>query len=124
MVKLGVSVKITGPDIRAALMQDYQRRYKRVNDAVQGAGIRCQALAKQKAPVGTPESTGIPGYKGGRLRASILYQPADLRVVVSTNVNYSKFVEFGTVKMAARPFFWPSYSQARQEMLSELSSIK
>lgn len=36
-------------------------------------GMAIEGYAKMKTPVGTPESTGIPGYMGGTLRNSISY---------------------------------------------------
>ena len=36
-------------------------------------GLNAERWAKEKCPVGTPESTGVPGYMGGTLRNSIAY---------------------------------------------------
>lgn len=39
-------------------------------------GMKLEKYAKALCPVGTPESTGIPGYMGGTLRNSITYVTA------------------------------------------------
>ena len=36
-------------------------------------GLDAERWAKEKCPVGTPESTGVPGYIGGTLRNSIAF---------------------------------------------------
>lgn len=77
--------------------------------ALEICGGKAETYAKQLAPVGTPESTGIPGYKGGTLRNSITHEQWDEKTeVIGSAVNYSKFVELGTYKMAARPFLRPA----------------
>lgn len=86
-------------------------------------GLYAVRQAKQKAPVDT-----------GRLRASItiadsdgLIQPIDNEaltgdgvepsnenfvVKIGTNVSYSSFIEFGTVKMSPQPFLRPAVDEA------------
>ena len=102
-------------------------------------GLVAEGYAKKLAPVGTPESTGIPGYIGGLLRGSITHalsgkQPAistyqdnagtrrgsysgtapeesganKSAVYIGTNVEYSSYVELGTIKMYAKPFLKPA----------------
>lgn len=71
-------------------------------------GEAAEGYAKDDCPVGTPESTGIKGYVGGRLRDSITYAtrmdtgsgtdkpkgtPEDLALYIGTNVEYALYVE-------------------------------
>lgn len=105
-------------------------------------GSEAEGYAKDLCPVGTPESTGKPGYIGGTLRNSITHaisgQPAainsysdnagtvkgkysgtapndlDPAVYIGTNVDYGGPVENGTAKMAAQPFLKPAISDHRQ----------
>jgi HK97 gp10 family phage protein len=52
-----------------------------------------------------------PAVDTGRLRASITHEvevSEDITGRVGTNVVYSKFLEHGTSKMAARPFLFPA----------------
>lgn len=69
-------------------------------------GIRAEDYAQRLTPVGTPESTGIAGYRGGTLRKSITHKVVGDRykigVYVGTNVKspegdpYGVYVELGT----------------------------
>jgi phage gpG-like protein len=101
----------------------------KAGNAVQGAGIDCEAGAKQRCPVGTPESTGIKGYAGGRLRSSIKYTKINqFSCKCGTNVKYAKPVEFGHVTRSgsfvpAQPYMFPSYVETRKNLLEELNSL-
>ena len=56
-----------------------------------------------------------PASDTGNLAANINGQvaPNGLSGVVESKANYSSFLEFGTSKMAARPFLFPSAERAR-----------
>jgi phage gpG-like protein len=58
--------------------------------ALEACGIQAEKYAKMKCPVGTPESTGIPGYMGGTLRNSLTHavtnEPA---CYIGTNIYYA-----------------------------------
>jgi len=89
--------------------------------------------AKTICPVGTPESTGIPGYIGGSLKKSgrvgSYARPAkhvfSIRVTFGgyiTNpntkrkVDYAKYVHEGTSKMTPRPFLLTSIMKHRESL--------
>lgn len=59
---------------------------------------------------------GLSPVKTGRLRSSIVHVAGrDARgyyVDVGTNVNYAPHVEFGTVRMTARPYLRPALAVA------------
>lgn len=96
---------------------------KQLQNELVKLGLRTLRNAKRNAPVDT-----------GRLRASItladsegLIQPIGaeaqqddsvtatsdrFKVVVGTNVDYAKFIEFGTVNRPADPFLRPAVSTA------------
>lgn len=61
-------------------------------------GQAAEAHAKRECPVGTPESTGKPGYIGGTLRGSIsntvTSESLDVSIYIGTNVKYAPYVEF------------------------------
>ena len=77
--------------------------------ALEICGGKAETYAKQLAPVGTPESTGIPGYHGGTLRNSITHEQMDEKTeVIGSTVYYAPYVELGTYKMKARPFLRPA----------------
>ena len=84
--------------------------------ALEICGGKAETYAKQLAPVGTPESTGIPGYKGGTLRNSITHEQEDEKTeIIASAVKYSPYVELGTYKMRARPFLRPALENHREE---------
>ena len=64
----------------------------------------------------TPSAPGEPPRRRtGRLSGSIAHEVDRQQLVarVGTNVLYGKFLELGTVKMAARPFIRPSLARMR-----------
>lgn len=118
------NIEVTNLDaILQAIDDRVEEIIARVDEEIQAAGIECEAEAKKRAPVGTPESTGIHGYKGGRLRSSIKYKREYLSCTVDTNVEYAKWVEHGTRKMRARPFLHPAFEIARLHLREELSKL-
>lgn len=108
-----ISISVSGQqEIIANIEAKLAELQRKVNDAVQGAGIDCAADAKQHCPVDT-----------GRLRSSIQYVPGKMECKVGTNVSYGPFVELGTSKMGARPFLFPAFVKAGQSLLQELRDI-
>jgi|SRR5690606_5872219 len=89
-------------------------RIQEVKDAVNQTGLAVTRKAKQRAPVDT-----------GRLRASIQIQiyPNGLTADVGTNVEYAPYVEFGTSKMRAQPFLFPSWFEERPAFEARIRSI-
>ena len=119
-----VEFKDNSKEVLAALEEAAER-------ALIKCGLTAEGYAKKLAPVGTPESTGVPGYVGGLLRNSITYaangqMPAiktyadnkgertgsyseeapkgtdkEMTVYIGTNVEYAPYVERGTGKHTA-----------------------
>jgi len=102
----------------------YQIKLAMINTADRVADIVVEG-AKRTVPIGTPESTGIPGYKGGSLQKSIRKERwampkgnivyTRIRAggyVTNPNtgrkVHYAKYVEYGTRYMGARPYMRPN----------------
>ena len=88
-------------------------------------GIQAEKYAKALCPVGTPESTGIKGYIGGRLRNSIAHSVVDSEkaVYIGTNVEYAPYVELGTVKMNARPYLRPAVENHQMEYIKMIHDL-
>lgn len=74
-------------------------------------GIKAEKYAKALCPVGTPESTGIKGYKGGTLRGSITHEvnKVDYTVTIGSNVEYAPYVELGTGPNFKAPPQWEQF---------------
>lgn len=73
--------------------------------ALEEIGLRAEAEAKKKCPVGTAESTGVQGYRSSGLRQSISHKVVGMDVYIGTNKNimingkrvyYPVYVELGT----------------------------
>lgn len=84
-------------DNSAMVLEEFQSACLR---ALERCGMEAEGYAKDLCPVGTPESTGIPGYIGGTLKGSISHKvdPKEPAVYVGTNVEYAAYVELGTGK--------------------------
>lgn len=58
-----------------------------------------------------------PNNQSGHLRANIeVTQPAPLRVEIASNARYSSALEYGTSKMAARPFMGPAARSKKKQV--------
>lgn len=72
-------------------------------------GLKVEKHAKALCPVGTVESTGKKGYRGGTLRNSITHQIDDDTLSVGSNVEYAPYVELGTGPNFTPPPEWESF---------------
>ena len=72
-------------------------------------GIKAEGYAKYLCPVGTPESTGVKGYRGGTLRNSITNVVQEDTVIIGTNVEYGPYVELGTGPYFTPPPEWEQF---------------
>lgn len=115
-----VRVTLNGREVVQAQINQRIKDFRaKVGNAVQGAGIDTEAGAKQRCPVDT-----------GRLRSSTKYtKTSDLSCSAGTNVSYGPDVEFGHVTrnpdkyVAARPFLFPAYLDARKNLFIELKAL-
>ena len=78
-------------------------------------GGKIEKYAKALCPVGTPESTGKKGYRGGTLRDSIAHvvDEGDFEVTVGSNVEYAPYVELGTGPYFTPPPEWEQFNSPR-----------
>lgn len=95
----GITVHNNVPEVMSA-METATRR------ALTAIGIKAERYAKDRCPVGTPESTGIPGYRGGTLRNSITYVVDGNMLYIGSNVEYAPYVELGTGPFYDTPPEW------------------
>lgn len=122
---MAIDVQIT-PKQRAELQKAFQEFKGKTRDtvvnAMASAGLRMQTGAQEKAPVGTPESTGIPGYQGGTLKQSLLYQPIEggLGAKVETKVKYAIYQNNGTSRIAGKHFMEAGFEQGLIEIKRKL----
>jgi HK97 gp10 family phage protein len=65
-----------------------------------------------------------PGVDTGTLKNSInAKQTGEFEMTVSDGVEYGYFLEYGTGKMAARPFFEPAAERARRRLPDALRGV-
>lgn len=100
-----LEVKLNNCDLAAREIRAATRR------ALETIGLLAEGYAQDKCPVGTPESTGIPGYQGGTLRDSITHEVSGDSVYIGTNVEYAPYVELGTRYMDPRPYLRPAATE-------------
>lgn len=72
-------------------------------------GLQAEGYAKALCPVGTVETTGIKGYRGGTLRNSISHVIEYPYVTVGSNVEYAPYVELGTGPYFEVPPEWEQF---------------
>lgn len=122
----------------AQLQAAIQTAKKSLGGHVQGLANESVELAKEGSPVGTPESTGIAGYRGGTNRRSITADYSegaggasgaigeegsaggnegmpsgdDIGMRIYTQSGYGGYLEIGTSRMAARPYIVPGFTTA------------
>ena len=84
-------------------------------------GLMVENQAKLNVTKSPPEH---PQVQTGRLRASINHQvnkdSAKISVDVGTNVNYSKFLELGSVHNPPYPFLVPALEMKKAEIINIL----
>jgi HK97 gp10 family phage protein len=60
-----------------------------------------------------PRAQALAPFATGQLRNSITFETTGTQVFVFAGAAHASHVEFGTFKMAARPFIRPAYQAAR-----------
>ena len=94
--------------LRAEILQ-------RASRVVQGYGLKIMAEAARNAPVDT-----------GSLRSSIVsesHADGPLLFIVQDGVEYGVFLEFGTSRQAAQPFFVPAIENNRDKFEQAFAEI-
>lgn len=84
-----------------------------IQNALRRISGKMEKYAKARRVVGTPESTGKPGYIGGTLRNSIKGSVDGNTAVVGTNVHYAPYVELGTGPNYTPPPDWIEFNAER-----------
>lgn len=99
-------------DTRAALarlMAAHDILVKDAEAAFEDFAKRVVQAAREIAPVAT-----------GFLRDNITYEMQPQGVLIKSGASYSVFVEFGTVKMAAQPYFYRSVEENLPSLIRDL----
>lgn len=118
------SIKITGIDkLQMKLKKNVQM--SDVKKAVRKNGSELQKKAQKNAPVGTPQSTGIPGYVGGTLKRSIGLDITDgsMTAEVEPLAEYAAYVEYGTRYMNAQPYLKPAFNEQKKKFKQDMRKL-
>ena len=103
-----MSVQIT--DNSAEALAGLKRAKARALEII---GLKAEGYAKRLCPVGTVESTGKKGYRGGTLRNSITHAVNGDVLSVGSNIPYAAYVELGTGPHFEPPPDWETFSTNR-----------
>ena len=117
--------------IKVVGMEKLQKKLKKniqmedVKRQVRKHGGQLQTKAQQNAPVGTPESTGIPGYIGGTLKRSIGIDITDggMTAEVEPTAEYAPYVEYGTRFMEAQPYLKPAFDDQKEKFKKDMKKL-
>lgn len=111
-MNLSYTVKLDKAKLEALIRQSPQD----ADDALEALAREGERYVKQSFGMSPSPAGGPPGVDTGRLRAAIgVYKPAALqRVLHAGDPEYGPMLEFGTRRMAARPFMAPTVVYLRQ----------
>ena len=123
-----ISASFDFSKIAAKLDKITQAAGKAMRPAAQAGAQVFYAEVKQRVPVSAkPHKSGKKTYSPGTLRKAVYQAYADKEsgdskatYRVSWNKShafYGRFLEFGTSKMAAKPFLRPAYDAARAKAM-------
>ena len=100
---------------------------KEVGEIVEETALELETEVKSgmaASPSPSPPD-GYPGMDTGNLANSIQSEPESPTVhIVHTSMEYAPYLEFGTVKMDARPFFGLAASEVEPGFLDKLSKLE
>lgn len=112
--KVGTTGVVNGIVIMEDNAQEVLEELKNATDRILTMiGVKAEKYAKARCPVGTPESTGKKGYRGGTLRNSITFNVDDDRLSIGSNVEYAPYVELGTGPYFDTPPKWLEYTTSK-----------
>ena len=106
----GGAVSVQVIDNSAEVLAGLKRAKARALEII---GLKAEGYAKRLCPVGTVESTGIKGYRGGTLRNSITHAVDGDVLSVGSNIPYAAYVELGTGPHFEPPPDWETFTSKR-----------
>lgn len=115
-----------------ALQAKFRAKGERVGSDMQKALNTCalkveRDIKANMSPNGPSAPGEAPAVDTGRLRASITHRiehdGGESVAYVGTNVEYAPHLEFGTKRMAPRPFMVPAIERNREWIKNKLKSV-
>ncbi len=127
MAKITFTIKGAG-DMAANTAAMMAKIRDGVTHALDETSLETLDAAVERCPIGSPESTGIPGYIGGTLQSNIAVTTPETYTrdigVDLDKVPYAWYVHDGTVKMAARPYLTQGFEATKDALVSHSQDIK
>ena len=112
--KVGTTGNVNGVEVTVDNTKEVLKSLEIVKERILTMiGIKAEKYAKARCPVGTPESTGKKGYRGGTLRNSITFNVEGDVVAIGTNVKYAPYVELGTGPYFEAPPAWVEFNSMK-----------
>lgn len=115
-----------------ALQAKFRAKAERVSSDMQKALNVCALKVERDIKTNmTPNGPSAPGeapaVDTGRLRASITHRIEhdgdESAAYVGTNVEYAPYLEFGTIRMAPRPFMVPAIERNKEWIKNKIKSV-
>lgn len=102
-----------------------KEREREIENHLQKAMEKVGALVERQAKINVSKSPPEhPQVQTGRLRASIIHQIVGERnsitAEIGTNVEYSKYLEFGTSRHPPYPWLYPAIEMKRKDIVEIL----
>jgi hypothetical protein len=91
------------------------RIYKAGGTTKRGKGRRTHQASAPGQPPATDTGTLVNSVKARMLSAT--------QGIVEETAEYSKFLEYGTVRMAARPHFWPAVHKHSEAFVQAMKQV-
>lgn len=92
--------------------------YNIIPELIAAVEVEAQRKAAETAKKIEVDAKARAPVKTGHLRSSIVAQSAGKEAFVAAEAEYAAFVEFGTYKMAARPYLSPAVEANKAEFLN------
>lgn len=117
------NIELSGVD---ELLRKLQQMGANITELENKALKKAAEPVLQDAIANAPERTGnlkkglkISGIKN---RDGTKYVLVGIDRSVTSKIYYGKFIEFGTIKMSARPFLGPAYEKNKKEIMEEIKN--
>ncbi len=104
-----------------------KEREQEIVSGLQSAMEKVGALVERDAKINVSKSPPEhPQVQTGRLRSSIIHQVTNdtnsITAEIGSNINYSKYLEFGTVNHSPYPWLFPALEVNRQKIIDILKN--
>lgn len=109
-------INISGIDSVTSMIDNFAEGLgKRLEHGLARGGAEVAGEARDRCPKSTEKTR--PGGIHGELKRSITSHTEGMHCEIGTNKEYAMYVEYGTCKMAARPYLVPALEAKADEVV-------